>query len=129
MTQARLTKDVNVNVRTLYDPAQSDPRKHFYFFRYIITIENRSNRILQLLYRHWQITDSSGEYREVEGPGVIGQQPVLHPGDHFTYESGCNFTTDMGFMEGAYLVQDLETRENLMVDIPEFRMEVPWKAN
>lgn len=121
--------DIDISVQTNFDKHQSDVSRFFYFFRYQITIKNSSSKILQLLYRKWDIMDSNGEYREIEGPGVVGRQPVLRPGESFTYESGCNFATDLGYMSGEYLFQDIETHHNYKVRIPEFMMNVPGKWN
>lgn len=121
--------DVGIHVETQFDPHNSMLDRNYYFFRYQITIKNNSDKILKLLYRKWEILDGNGEFREVEGAGVVGLNPVLSPGESFTYESGCNFATDLGFMEGYYYFQDIETFNNYIVHIPEFRMNVPWKWN
>lgn len=121
--------DVHIQVITEFDELGSSINQNYYYFKYQITITNKSDKYLKLLYRKWEILDSNGEFREVEGAGVVGVQPVLSRNQTFTYESGCNFSTDLGFMEGHYYFQDIETQQNYKVHIPSFRMNVPWKWN
>jgi ApaG protein len=81
------------------------------------------------LRRYWQIFDSNGEFREVEGPGVVGEQPILLPGEKYSYESFCNLKTDMGKMKGTYTFERLRDRKMFIAEIPEFKMIVPSKLN
>lgn len=123
------TKGISVEVKTRYREGMSDPKKNHYFFSYEITVSNHTDSPVQLLFRKWQITDSNGEYREVEGPGVVGLQPVIKPGDSFKYESGCNFVTDMGRMEGVFIMKKLADQSTFAVDIPSFVMVTPQRQN
>ncbi len=125
----KLTAGVKISVETLYREAHSNPQKQQYFFSYKITIENQSNFEFQLLKRHWQIFDSAGIYSQVEGDGVIGKTPVIEPGASFTYESGCNLTTDIGTMYGSYLMEKTADGTQFEVSIPEFLMMVPYRLN
>jgi ApaG protein len=101
-TSEATTRGVRVSVVSEYAPDRSQPAQHQWFFLYTITIANESHETVQLLSRHWIITDSDGHIEEVKGEGVIGQQPVLGPGESFTYTSGCRIRTQFGRMEGTY---------------------------
>ncbi len=96
------TLGVKVAVECEYDPVRSRPLQHQWFFRYTITITNKKAETVQLLSRHWIITDGTGEVDEVRGLGVVGQQPAIEPGDSYTYSSGASLTTASGSMEGTY---------------------------
>lgn len=96
------TRGVRVSVVSEYSPDRSRPLQQHWFFLYTITIENQGDETVQLISRHWRITDGSGRVEDVRGPGVVGHQPVLAPGESFTYTSGCPLTTSFGRMEGAY---------------------------
>jgi ApaG protein len=96
------TRGVRVSVLSEYAPDRSRPGQQQWFFLYTITISNDGPEAVQLISRHWIITDGSGHVEEVKGPGVIGQQPVLAPGESFTYTSGCPLGTPFGKMEGTY---------------------------
>ena len=100
-----------------------------FMFAYRITIENHNSFTVKLLRRHWQIFDSNAEYREVEGDGVVGMQPVIAPGEHYQYVSGCNLKTEIGKMSGSYTMQDLDTMREFKVKIPAFDLIVPIKLN
>lgn len=97
-----VTRGIRVRVEPQYDPRRSQPEVEHWFFLYTVTIENLGEETVQLLTRHWIITDGNGEVEEVRGPGVVGEQPVLEPGRGFQYTSGCPLTTDVGKMEGTY---------------------------
>jgi ApaG protein len=84
---------------------------------------------VKLLRRHWYITDSNGTYREVEGEGVVGQQPVIEPGGSHQYISACNLRSDMGKMSGSYQMENLYNKRLFQVQIPEFQMIAPFKLN
>jgi ApaG protein len=98
-------------------------------FAYKINIENLTDYAVQLLRRHWYILDSNGMKREVEGEGVIGQQPVIDPGHTHEYVSGCNLKTDMGRMSGTYQMIRLLDNAVFEVQIPEFYLVAPFKLN
>ena len=104
------TRGVRVSVETRYSPDHSTPGEQW-FFLYTITIANEGEETVQLLSRHWVITDATGHVEEVRGPGVVGEQPVLGPGQAFEYTSGCPLPTPFGAMEGRYemVTRDGET--------------------
>ena len=126
---SKLSMGVEVSVETYYQPDYSNPLNNEYMFAYRILIENHNKFSLQVLRREWKIFDSNGEYREVEGEGVVGQQPVIEPGKSFQYVSGCNLKTEMGKMFGKYAVENTDTKEIFFVNIPAFDMIVPFKMN
>jgi ApaG protein len=126
---AKITDGVKVSVETTYQPEYSNPANEHFMFAYKIQIENLGDYSVQLLRRHWVIFDSSGEKREVEGEGVVGLQPVLAPGQHHEYVSGCNLKTDMGSMKGTYQMKRLVDNELFDVNIPEFILIAPFKSN
>ena len=96
------TRNIRVRVQPQYDPERSRPAEGHWFFLYTVTLENLGTETVQLLSRHWVITDGSGRVEEVRGPGVVGEQPLLPPGRGFEYTSGCPLRTDVGKMEGSY---------------------------
>jgi ApaG protein len=96
------TRGVRVKVRASYVPERSDPPAGRWFFAYQISIANGSDETVQLLSRHWIITDANGTEEEVKGPGVVGEQPVLAPGESFEYTSFCPLGTPFGTMHGTY---------------------------
>jgi ApaG protein len=116
-------------VETFYQPAQSRPLQSEYLFAYRITIENLGAVPVKLLRRHWHIIDSNGDMREVEGEGVVGQQPTIAPGEHYQYISSCNLNSDMGKMFGTYTMEDLFTKKQMNITIPEFQLIAPFKNN
>lgn len=123
------THSIEISVEVKYWPQQSIPRENHYFFIYYITIENKSDYSVQLLRRHWDIFDCVSDIRAVDGEGVIGETPVLEPGGKFEYNSGCNLTTDIGYMKGFYIMQRLIDQKEFNVDIPKFDLIVPAKLN
>lgn len=123
------THNIEISVEVKYWPQQSMPRDNHYFFIYFITIENKGDTAVQLLRRHWDIVDSSSETRTVDGEGVVGETPVIEPGEKFEYNSGCNLMTEIGYMRGYYTMQRLVDMEEFNVTIPKFDMIVPAKLN
>ena len=97
-----VTRGVRVRVESEYAPDRSEPSKSQWFFVYAVTITNEGTDTVQLLTRHWVIKDATGHIEEVRGPGVVGKQPILKPGESFDYTSGCPLTTPFGVMEGTY---------------------------
>jgi ApaG protein len=124
-----VTEGVSITVETFYQPAQSNPINSEYLFAYRITIENLGAVPVKLLSRHWHIVDSNGSYREVEGEGVVGQQPVIEPSHSFQYVSAANLRTDIGKMYGSYQVENLFNKKIMTVAIPEFHLFAPFKMN
>jgi len=125
----QISEGVSVTVETFYQEAQSNPLRCDYLFAYRITIENLSSFLLQLLSRHWMILDSSGTLIEVEGEGVVGQQPILEPGASYQYVSSVNINSDIGKMSGEYTMMNLTEEKTFQVIIPEFQLIVPFKLN
>jgi ApaG protein len=97
-----VTHGIRVVVQSEYAADKSRPVQNEWFFLYTVTISNEGTEPVQLVTRHWVITDGTGHVEEVRGPGVVGQQPTLQPGESFTYTSGCPLTTPFGVMEGTY---------------------------
>ena len=97
-----ITRGIRVQVGARYSPEHSNPGQNRWFFVYTIEISNESEETVQLLSRHWMITDAMGRVEEVRGPGVVGEQPVLGPGAAFEYTSGCPLATPFGTMQGSY---------------------------
>ena len=126
---SEVTEGVKVSVLSEYQPEYSSPYQAHFVFTYKITIENHSDFTVQLMRRHWLIFDSNGSMREVEGEGVIGQQPVLEPGEIHQYVSGCNLRTSMGKMVGTYLMERVLDGKRFKVQIPEFVMIPPYNLN
>ena len=124
-----ITQGVEISVETFYQHEYSNPVQGEFMFAYRIKLVNHNPYTIQLLSRHWEIFDSNGEYREVDGEGVLGQQPVLSAGESYQYVSGCNLKTEMGKMGGMYDMLNFDTMEHFKVAIPTFKMEAPFKAN
>ena len=122
---SKISEGVEISVETFFQSDYSNPLNGEYMFAYRITIENHNNFTIKLLRRHWHIFDSNGEHREVEDEGVVGIQPVLRPGEHYQYVSGCNLRTEMGRMHGSYLMENQDTKGFFDVNIPSFDMIVP----
>jgi len=97
-----VTHGIRISVESRYEQERSSPEDGQWFFSYHVRIANESERVAQLLSRHWIITDGDGKEQEVRGPGVVGEQPVLEPGDAFEYTSGCPLQTPVGSMRGTY---------------------------
>ncbi|MGB0955097.1 MAG: Co2+/Mg2+ efflux protein ApaG [Panacagrimonas sp.] len=124
-----LTNGIRVIAQPQYVPAQSEPSQGRYLFAYQITISNEGAATVQLLSRYWAITNGEGRLEEVRGPGVVGQQPVLKPGESFQYTSACPLDTPVGTMHGAFNMVVQQTGENFSVDISPFRLAVPSALN
>lgn len=123
------TNNIEISVEAKFWPNHSVPRENHYFFIYYITIQNKSEFSVQLLKRHWDIADSNGDKRLVDGDGVVGETPVLEPGEKFEYNSGCNLQTDIGCMKGYYTFSRLIDGQEFRVTIPKFDLVVPSKLN
>ena len=124
-----VTAGIKVTVETFFQPTHSNPTQHHYVFAYRITIFNESDESIKLKRRHWYIVDSDNGRREVEGEGVVGEQPTIAPGEQYKYVSGCNLNTEIGKMYGTYLMERLNDQRLFYVKIPEFKMVVPSKLN
>jgi ApaG protein len=124
-----ISEGVKVSVETFYQPDYSNPLHGDFVFAYRITIENHNAFPVQLLRRHWYIFDSNGTYQEVEGEGVVGETPVLNPGESYRYMSSCSLKTEIGKMAGNYLMENLHNKRLFEVRIPAFDMIAPFKIN
>ncbi len=124
-----ITEGVKVSVETIYQPEYSNPGNEHFMFAYKVRIENLGQYSVQLMRRHWYIFDSNGSHREVEGEGVVGQQPVIEPNQNHEYVSGCNLKTDIGSMKGAYIVKRLVDDAEFEVNIPEFQLVAPYRLS
>lgn len=129
MQATQVTHGIKISVETKFHTEHSDPENRSFLFVYHITIENKSDYTVKLISRHWDIFDSSGEFSQVDADGVVGEQPVLEPGEVFDYESACDLTTDMGKMRGKYLMQRKMDKARFYVTIPEFELIVPQRLN
>lgn len=127
-TSEAVTRGVRVRVKSAYDPERSRPSQKEWFFLYTIQIANEGHETVQLLTRHWIITDATGHVEEVRGPGVIGEQPILAPGESFEYTSGCPLGTPFGTMKGTY---QMVTRagERFDAQIAEFELSEPYTVH
>ena len=125
----QVTQGIKISVSTSFQESYSKPDSRYFLFSYKISIENTSEYAVKLLRRQWHIFDSSGDKREVEGEGVVGQQPILEPGETYEYESACNLTTDMGKMKGTYLMERKLDKARIVVNIPEFQLITPQRLN
>lgn len=122
------TDRIVVTVKPTYLEDQSSPEENRYVWAYRVRIENRGAERVQLLNRHWRITDATGRKSEVRGPGVVGEQPVLEPGQSFEYTSGCPLPTASGFMVGTYeMIRP--SGERFDVRIPLFSLDSPHAMN
>ena len=124
-----VTQGVEITVKTAYMPSHSSPKENYYFFSYTITIENKNDFSVQLLSRHWHIHDSNGDYRQVEGEGVIGEQPIIESNKKYSYTSGCNFKSEIGKMSGTYHMIRLFDETPFEAQIPELAMVLEAKLN
>lgn len=117
-----ITQGIQVSVETTYQPDFSNPQQHHYVFTYKVRIENKSIHTFQLLRRRWEIFDATETRKIVEGDGVVGQQPILEPGESHTYVSGCNLKSGIGKMKGTFTLEKLINGRFLEVVIPEFQL-------
>lgn len=122
------TRDVRVEVRPVYLEDQSDPPNGLWMFAYHVRISNLGSDTVQLLSRHWVITDAMGRVKEVRGPGVVGEQPVIEPGSRYEYTSGCPLSTPMGTMHGSYQMAT-ERGERFDALIGPFTLAEPYAVN
>ena len=119
-----ITKEIAVSVIPTYLEAESSPGSSQYFWAYRVIIENLGQETVQLQSRHWMITNARGEFTEVKGAGVVGEQPVLKPGESYEYTSGADLNTTSGMMGGAYQMES-EGGERFDIEIPTFSLDSP----
>lgn len=127
-TSEAVTRGVRVHVSSQYSPERSQPSESQWFFLYTVRIVNEGAETVQLLTRHWIITNGDGQVEEVRGPGVVGEQPVLQPGEGFEYTSGCPLPTPFGTMHGTY---QMITRNGEMFDaeVAPFTLSEPYTVH
>jgi len=118
------TRSIHISVEPFYVDDQSSPASGRFVFGYRVQIDNEGDEAVQLMSRYWQITDSLGRTMEVEGSGVVGEQPLIEPGDSFEYTSGTPLTTPSGVMSGRYLMVTA-SGETFDADIPAFSLDAP----
>jgi len=125
---SKKTKKINITVNPYFLDDQSEPDDQHFVWAYQVTIDNQSNEKVQLKNRYWKIIDSNGSEQEVRGEGVVGEQPILNPGEKFEYTSGTPLSTPSGFMGGHY---EMETNEGKKFDaiIPQFSLDSPFIKN
>ncbi len=122
-----ITRGVRITVNPVYLDSQSEPERNHFVWAYQVKIVNEGDETVQLLTRHWKITDGRGQLQEVQGPGVVGEQPVLRPGEAFEYTSGTPLSTPSGIMAGIYQMQ-AESGEMFDAVVPAFSLDSPWQA-
>lgn len=122
-----ITRHICVQVRPEYLESQSYPDDHAYVWAYHISIENQSQETVRLISRYWHITDGYGQVQEVRGPGVVGKQPELKPGQRFKYTSGTQLKSPSGIMVGHYHMLS-SSGEPFNIDIPAFSLDIPQPA-
>ncbi len=120
-----VTRDIEITVLPEFLPERSDAAEGHYFWAYTVEIANQGTTPIQVTDRHWKITDANGRLEEVRGPGIVGEQPVLKPGDVFRYTSGCPLTTPSGFMAGSYRVVP-DSGSVFDAEIPMFSLDSPF---
>jgi ApaG protein len=120
-----VTRGIRVTVEPRYLEAESKPDENKFFFAYTVEITNLTTERVQLNSRHWRIIDGAGRLQEVRGAGVVGKQPVLGPGETFTYTSGCPLTTPDGTMQGSYAMTSA-SGETFAAEIPAFSLDSPF---
>jgi ApaG protein len=123
-----ITNGIRVTVSSTYVPGQSAPKAHRYVFAYTVRIANEGTETAQLRSRHWVITDGNGKVEQVRGPGVVGEQPTLKPGEHFEYTSGCVLETPRGQMHGTYQMVRSDGSE-FDATIAPFALLLPYSLN
>lgn len=122
-----VTQGILVRVEPEFLESESDPNENYFVWAYHVTIENNGGQTVQLIKRHWRITDAMGRIQEVRGAGVVGEQPVLKPGDRFVYSSGTPLSTPSGIMLGSYEMHDADG-EPFDAEIPAFSLDSPYSG-
>jgi len=127
-TSEAVTNNVRVEVQSTYAPEHSQPFQGEWFFHYTVRISNEGENTVQLLSRHWIVTETTGRVEEFKGSGVVGEQPVLHPGESFQYTSGCPLKSSSGVMRGTYQMVT-EDGEHFDVEIAPFSLHEPYTVH
>ena len=129
MRQTQITQGIEISIRPDYQEQYSNPIQEKYIYAYYVTIRNTGQATVQLLRRHWFIYDTGNRLREVEGEGVIGQTPVIRPGESFEYNSWTEMNTTIGKMYGYYTMQRISDGAMIEAEIPEFNLIAPFIRN
>ncbi|WP_068006112.1 Co2+/Mg2+ efflux protein ApaG [Pseudovibrio axinellae] len=119
-----VTRNIQITVEPYYLAEESTPEDDQFFWAYTVSIENLGRETVQLMSRHWHIIDANGNSQQMDGSGVVGEEPVIEPGDSFQYTSGCPLNTTSGIMTGNYRMQTL-SGETFAVKIPAFSLDLP----
>jgi ApaG protein len=127
-TSEAITRGIRISVSSAYVPERSAPEHSHWFFMYHVVIRNEGEETAQLISRHWVITDANGQIEEVKGPGVVGEQPTLAPGESFEYTSACPLPTPFGTMQGTYHMVT-STGEKFDAQIAPFSLAEPHAVN
>ncbi len=127
--EVAVTDGIKISVNTKFEDELSSRCNCLFYFSYVITIENKSDKTVQLHRRKWMIFDSIGDHLLVEGEGVVGEKPVIEPGESYTYESACKLSSSIGKMCGIYYLEKEGVKDEICVRIPEFRLVAPFRLN
>ncbi len=122
------TRLIKITAEPVFLDEESQPEDDYYVWAYTIVIENTGKEVVQLLSRHWMITDAHGRVHEVRGPGVVGEQPILQPGESFEYTSGTPLSTTTGIMVGSYEMTT-NSGEKFDVEVPPFSLDCPYAVH
>ena len=125
---SKKTRKINITVNPYFLDDQSEPEEQHFVWAYQVTIDNQGNEKVQLKNRYWKIIDSNGSEQEVKGEGVVGEQPILNPGEKFEYTSGTPLSTPSGFM-GGYYEMETKTGKKFEAIIPQFSLDSPFIKN
>ena len=125
----QITRGIKISVETKFEGSFLKDQILHHAFMYFITIENQSKNVVQLLSRHWKILESINRPQYVYGNGVVGKKPVIRPGERHTYQSGCLITSPLGCMSGTYIMINFTTAKKFNVDVPNFKLSVPYILN
>lgn len=126
---SQITRGIKISVLTVFEGTYFKNYKYNFAFSYQITIENHSKDSVQLMSRHWEIFDSLNDVEIVDGEGVVGQKPVIKPGESYTYNSGCLLTSPFGAMRGYFNMINFTSTRSFRVIVPTFRLSAPFALN
>ncbi len=125
----QITRGIKVSVEAKYEGSFLKDYVLHYAFVYKICIENQSKDVVQLLSRHWKVIETTNRPQYINGDGVVGKKPIVRPGESHTYQSGCLLTSPIGTMSGIYIMINFSTTKKFNVDIPSFKLNVPYILN
>ncbi len=125
----QITRGIKISVETKFEGSFLKEQILHYAFLYSITIENQSKDVVQLLSRHWKILESVSRPQYINGNGVVGKKPIIRPGESHTYQSGSLITSPLGSMSGTYIMINFTTAKKFNVEVPNFRLSVPYILN